>query len=119
MQVDGFQGREKDAIVISTVRSGDDGGEMRFHQDPRRACVALTRARQVRAIALVVWHELGGVRPCRAGLRCSLPARPGPQALVVVVNSSQMKASGSPGIWQQVMENAQGRDCYFRVQQCA
>jgi hypothetical protein len=40
-----LQGREKDAIVISTVRSGARSG---FHDDPRRACVALTRARQVR-----------------------------------------------------------------------
>ncbi len=43
--VDGFQGREKEAVLISLVRS-NPRGEIGFLQDVRRMNVAMTRARR-------------------------------------------------------------------------
>jgi len=43
--IDGFQGRENEAVIISLVRSNGDG-EIGFLADTRRMNVALTRARR-------------------------------------------------------------------------
>ena len=42
--VDGFQGQERDIILISMVRSNDEG-QIGFLRDLRRMNVAITRAR--------------------------------------------------------------------------
>ena len=42
--VDGFQGQERDVILISLVRANDEG-QIGFLRDLRRMNVAITRAR--------------------------------------------------------------------------
>lgn len=56
--VDGFQGREKEAVVISLVRSNPEG-EIGFLADVRRMNVALTRARR-RLVVVGDSATLGG-----------------------------------------------------------
>ena len=63
--VDGFQGREKEAVLISCVRSNQTG-EIGFLADTRRMNVALTRARR-KLIVVGDSATLGG-HPFYAGL---------------------------------------------------
>lgn len=56
--VDGFQGRENEAVIISLVRS-NDRGEIGFLSDRRRMNVALTRARR-KLIVIGDSSTLGG-----------------------------------------------------------
>jgi superfamily I DNA and/or RNA helicase len=46
--VDGFQGGEREAVIISLVRSSDQGGQdgIGFLRDDRRLNVAVTRAKR-------------------------------------------------------------------------
>jgi hypothetical protein len=66
--VDSFQGGEREAVVVSFVRSNDAGrsGFLEFPEEgPRRLNVALTRARK-RLVLVGDWDTLGAVSPDRS-----------------------------------------------------
>lgn len=69
--VNAFQGREKDAIALSLVRSNDEG-ETGFALDARRLVVALSRARS--ALLIVGDSATLGQTPAGATLLDRLPA---------------------------------------------
>ena len=56
--VDGFQGREKEVIIFSSVRAGGSKG-IGFLADVRRMNVALTRAKQMMIVVCDV-ERVGG-----------------------------------------------------------
>ena len=72
--VDSFQGGEREAIIVSFVRSNDDGysGFLEFPDEgPRRLNVALTRARK-RLVVIGNWDTLGTIAPHRSpGQSCA------------------------------------------------
>lgn len=72
--VDSFQGQETDVVVISCVRSNENG-ELGFLRDSRRLCVAITRAR----LALIVVGDRKVLQTCRhwAALLDSIDKRGG------------------------------------------
>jgi len=66
--VDSFQGGEREAIVVSLVRSNDEGysGFLEFPEEgPLRINVALTRARK-RSVLIGDWETLGARVPHRS-----------------------------------------------------
>ena len=93
--VDGFQGREKDVVIVSAVRSSRGGGSgsgssdgrrnsnfsLGFVADERRANVALTRARS---------------------------------SLLVVCNAPALAAGDET--WRQLIEHARSKGCLFRAE---
>jgi len=58
--VDSFQGQETEFVIFSAVRS-NRFSELGFLRDPRRLCVALTRARQ----ALILLGDSTSLQSCR------------------------------------------------------
>ena len=56
--VDGYQGEERDIIILSV---GISGGTMGFLKDPRRTCVALTRAK---FLLLIIANDALGADQC-------------------------------------------------------
>ena len=80
--VDGFQGREKEAVLVSLVRSNREG-EIGFLGDVRRMNVALTRARR----KLIV-----------VGDSCTITSHPFYQRMVAYFESIQAYHS----VWEEV-----------------
>lgn len=81
--VDGYQGREADAVVLSTVRS-NPVGRLGFVTDARRLNVAITRAK--RALVVVGSDATLAANPLWADYLAWLGARTGgpvPEALVL------------------------------------
>ena len=67
--IDGFQGREVDAVIFTTVRNNDKGS-VGFLRDQRRMNVALTRARR----ALIVIGSMTTLSADPSWKRCVLGA---------------------------------------------
>ncbi|GFH20727.1 putative DNA helicase [Haematococcus lacustris] len=121
--VDGFQGQEKDVIVISTVRS-NSGGNIGFLKDPRRLNVAITRAKRLLVVVgnkatltaggcphWEAWMEYledkgGNIGFLKDPRRLNVAITRAKRLLVVVGNKATLAAGGCPHwtAWMEYLE---------------
>lgn len=96
--MDSFQGREKDFIIVSCVRSNENQG-IGFLNDPRRMNVALTRARCPR--------PLRTLPVCATPQPLALEPRPRRYGLVLIGNP---RVLARQPLWNNLLTHFQSSD---------